>query len=206
MRTLRAHLSVRALVDTVRARSPQRLRQLGDVRSNPSCLVTGQQLGCRPTTRVILTIDEGQCLAVVIAHDEARCRFPRRSTAAESGGAAGSDHAWLRPLLLPKADTLSGDLHVSLGPTTNIGQTGDSAAQRDWKCHAQRLRGQKNSVPADFDHLCKRQIGWLLKRTVRTQQNRVGTVDWSSPGCPKVAGLPSRRKTPPPRPNTCKSA
>ena len=50
-------------------------------------LVTGEQLARRPAAGLILAIDEGQRLPVGVADDEARGRFPRRTTVAESGGA-----------------------------------------------------------------------------------------------------------------------
>jgi hypothetical protein len=45
----------------------QQLRQLGDVRRNPSRLVFGEQLGRRAPPRFILEIDIGKLLAIVVA-------------------------------------------------------------------------------------------------------------------------------------------
>ena len=60
--------------------------------TNPPRLVTGQQLGCRTSAGLILTIDEGQCLPVAVADDEARGGLldrPRRREAALRHGGAG---------------------------------------------------------------------------------------------------------------------
>jgi hypothetical protein len=53
----------------------RQFRQLGDVGGDTPRLVTGEQLARRPATGLILAIDEGQCLPVGVADDEARGGF-----------------------------------------------------------------------------------------------------------------------------------
>jgi hypothetical protein len=50
-----------------RLRLPQQLRQLGEIRRNPSRLVARQQFSCRPSPRLILEIDVGKLLTGVVA-------------------------------------------------------------------------------------------------------------------------------------------
>jgi hypothetical protein len=71
--------------------APQQLRQLGDVDGDAPGFVAGQQLACRAPPRFILAIDKGECLPIVIAHDEAGGRFPRRSKVAGSGACGRGD-------------------------------------------------------------------------------------------------------------------
>jgi hypothetical protein len=47
------------------------LLRLGDVHRNPPCLISYEQLGCRPPPRLILEIDTRELLSVVIPDDEA---------------------------------------------------------------------------------------------------------------------------------------
>jgi hypothetical protein len=53
-----------------------RVRQLRDIRRNPSCLIFRQQPGCRPSPWLILEINVGKRLAVV-AHNKASEFFSR---------------------------------------------------------------------------------------------------------------------------------
>jgi hypothetical protein len=44
----------------------QQFRQLRDIDRDPPRLIAGQQLGCRPTTGLVLAIDEGQGLLIAL--------------------------------------------------------------------------------------------------------------------------------------------
>jgi hypothetical protein len=46
---------------------PEQLRQFGDVDGDAPGFVTGQELGGRRPTRIVLAIDEGERLPIVIA-------------------------------------------------------------------------------------------------------------------------------------------
>jgi hypothetical protein len=63
----------------------QQLRQIGDIRCNPSRLIFTEQFGRRAPSRLTLIIDVAQCLTVGVAHDETVRRYfggPRRREAA----------------------------------------------------------------------------------------------------------------------------
>jgi hypothetical protein len=53
----------------------EKLRQLGDVRCNPSRLIFAEQLCRRAPPRLFLEIDIDKLLAVVVAHDKAGVQF-----------------------------------------------------------------------------------------------------------------------------------
>jgi hypothetical protein len=67
-------------------RLPQKLRQLGDIHRDPSCLVFGEQFCRQSSSRLILEIGVGERLSVVIADDETGVGF-LDVEAAGSGGA-----------------------------------------------------------------------------------------------------------------------
>ena len=56
-------------------KAEQQLRQLRDIRRDPSRLVFAEQLSRRSPPRLILEIDIGERLSVVVAHDEVGVQF-----------------------------------------------------------------------------------------------------------------------------------
>jgi hypothetical protein len=66
-------------------RTPQHLRQLGEVYSDPPRLVSGEQVGRRASARLLLEVKIAERLPVLVADDEALWMLidgPRRREAA----------------------------------------------------------------------------------------------------------------------------
>ena len=73
--------------------SAKQLRQLGDVHRNAPRLIARQQFAGGSSAGLVLAINEGKCLPIVVADNEARLKSLRRSMAAESGASLAAWHA-----------------------------------------------------------------------------------------------------------------
>jgi hypothetical protein len=80
---LRKRVSLRPLL------SSQQPRQLGDVHSNAPRFIARQQFAGGASAGLVLAIDEGECLTVVVADDEAR-----RGLFDEAAGSGAVGKAW----------------------------------------------------------------------------------------------------------------
>jgi hypothetical protein len=77
--------------------SLQQLRQLGDVGGDAPRLVAGEQLGRRPSSRLILEMDVSERLPVGVAYDEALRKLLDRPRRREAPARHGEPLTGLEP-------------------------------------------------------------------------------------------------------------